>query len=83
MCGDSMKISKRECDKEFSKHNLIPSDGCESCKYFNVCPFITQNRANASVERRLKFLEFLWNTINPNDMERYWQMFNSQDTKTE
>jgi len=36
-----MKISKDECDKDFSEHKLILSDEkCKPCKYFYVCPFI-------------------------------------------
>lgn len=30
-----------------------------------------------------KFYEFLWNTINPNDMEMYLKMFRSKQEKTD
>ena len=30
----------------------------------------------------LKFLEFLWNTINPNEMEQYLEMYSSKEVKS-
>ena len=27
------------------------------------------------IEEKLGFLEFLWNVINPNEMEQYWSMY--------
>ncbi len=38
-----MKISRDECDKEFSARRLILSDEkCKPCKYFYLCPFISR-----------------------------------------
>ncbi len=30
----------------------------------------------------MKFLEFLWNTINPNEMEHYLEMYSSKEVKS-
>ena len=31
--------------------------------------------AEPEIEEKLGFLEFLWNVINPNEMEQYWSMY--------
>ena len=38
--------------------------------------------ALSKVEEDLKFLEFLWNVINPNQMESYIAMYNAQGVQT-
>ena len=43
---------------------------CEKCPY------------NKQQNERCDFLEFLWNTIPPNEMERYWTMFHCTDIPT-
>lgn len=41
-----VKISKDECNKDFSEHKLILSEEkCKPCKYFYVCPFISRAMA--------------------------------------
>jgi radical SAM protein with 4Fe4S-binding SPASM domain len=41
-----MKISKDECDKEFSDQKLILSDEkCKKCEYLYVCPYMAQAMA--------------------------------------
>ncbi len=36
-----MRISKDECDKEFSERKLILSEEkCKHCKYFYLCPYM-------------------------------------------
>ena len=40
------------------------------------CPY------NLKQDERCDFLEFLWNTIQPNEMEQYWTMFHCKDVST-
>lgn len=36
-----MKISKNECDKDFSENKLVLSDEkCRQCEYLYLCPFM-------------------------------------------
>lgn len=38
-----MKISKDECDKEFTEKELVLSDEkCGSCPYLYLCPYIAR-----------------------------------------
>ena len=38
-----MKISKEECDKEFTEQKLVLSDEkCKQCEYLYLCPFMAQ-----------------------------------------
>lgn len=38
--------------------------------------------ADESHNERYDFLEFLWNTINPNEMQEYWTMFHCKGVAT-
>ncbi len=41
-----MKISKDECDREFSNQELILSDEkCKQCEYLYLCPYMSQAMA--------------------------------------
>ena len=46
------------------------------------CPFYERETAEKSPEKDA-FYEFLWNTINPNQMEEYLRMFNAKQEKTD
>lgn len=39
--------------------------------------------ADESHNERYDFLEFLWNTINPNEMQEYWTMFHCKNVPTD
>ena len=46
------------------------------------CPFYERKLENQPLDDK-KFYEFLWNTINPNQMEEYLKMFRSGQEKTD
>lgn len=46
------------------------------------CPFYDGKSETRPIDDK-KFYEFLWNTINPNDMEMYLKMFRSKPEKTD
>lgn len=38
-----MKISRDECNKDFSEGKLVMSDGkCRKCEYLYLCPFMAR-----------------------------------------
>lgn len=46
------------------------------------CPFYEKETTEKFPEKDA-FYDFLWNTINPNDMEMYLKMFRSKQEKTD
>lgn len=52
----------------------------------NACEFAICTEAADAIEelvRKEKFHEFLWNTIQPNEMEQYLAMYRAQDVPSE
>lgn len=42
-----MKISKEQCDKEFTEKNLdVSEEKCKQCEYYRVCPFIARSNTD-------------------------------------
>lgn len=67
-----------EC-KSKNKCAYAPKAG-EMVRY--NCPFYGKEVMEEPLDDK-KFYEFLWNTINPNDMEMYLKMFRSKQEKTD
>lgn len=74
-----------------SLNACVQGDACEKCiECENLrerfC-FVNLMRKTAEVleqlKRKEKFHEFLWNTIQPNEMEQYISMYNSGNEKGE
>lgn len=74
-----------------SLNACVHGDDCEKCIEFEnlrerFC-WVNLMRKTAEVLEQIKqeekFLEFLWNTIQPNEMEAYLSMYNAGDEKEE
>ena len=59
----------------------VPCDGTLTCRLIEN-EVISKLPSAQPKNENLKFLEFLWNTINPNEMEQYLEMYSSKEVKT-
>ena len=72
---------------EICRHRVISQENCKECPYIydgrakqSNCEGVLHWDALALLkeqEEKLKFLDALYNYINPNDMEKYMQMYKS------
>lgn len=76
--------------------DILQSGCCNNCENRNKCghtpkagqlvryncPFYVRQSEEKPLDDK-KFYEFLWNIINPNQMEEYLMMFNSTGEKTD
>lgn len=80
-------MAYRNVENSGNCNNCTKRVGCEyapkagqmvryNCPFYNVM-------SKAYLLDDKKFYEFLWNTINPNDMETYLRMFRSKQEKTD
>ena len=67
-------ISRSWLLSEYDKRHKGPPGGAR--KLIEEAPSAQPKNEN------LKFLEFLWNTINPNEMEQYLEMYSSKEVKS-
>lgn len=63
----------RQAAIDKAKDLLIERD-----EYHNYCAELMKL---PSVQPENEFLDFLWNVINPNDMEKYLSMYHSKEEK--
>ena len=59
----------------------VPCDGTLTCRLIEN-EVISKLPSAQQKNENLKFLEFLWNTINPNEMEQYLEMYSSKEVKS-
>ena len=59
----------------------VPCDGTLTCRLIEN-EVINKLPSAQPKNENLKFLEFLWNTINPNEMEQYLEMYSSKEVKS-
>lgn len=60
----------------------VPCDGTLTCRLIENEVINKLPSAQPKTDDNLKFLEFLWNTINPNEMEQYLEMYSSKEVKS-
>ena len=69
------------CNECESKSKCVYAPEAGQMVRYN-CPFYSRESETRPLDDK-KFYEFLWNTINPNDMETYLRMFRSKQEKTD
>lgn len=83
-------------DTLMAYRNIVATGCCNECESKNKCayapkpgqmvryncPFYERTLENQPIDDK-KFYEFLWNVINPNQMEEYLKMFRGKQEKTD